>query len=122
MSLQYMKIIEELKKTKGYYYYDDKTDNFMIGKCDKNIPDIKLDERNFWEEKRILSLGVVKKSFSKIYQDIIVGLGIKSLKDYNGKYSFKNPLLGTELNINFTSSRFHSMDYDINVYLMKSPE
>ena len=120
--INYMKIIEELKKTKGDYYYDDKTDNFMIGKCDKNIPDIKLDERNFWEENRILSLGVVKKSFSKTYQDIIVGLEIKSLKDYNGKYSFKNPLLGTELNINFTSSRYHSMDYDINVYLMKSPE
>ena len=49
----------------------------MIGKCDKNIPDIKLDERNFWEEKKFCHWEWLKNLLVKLIKILLLALKLK---------------------------------------------
>ena len=120
--LNYLKTTKELleKKSSSNYYYCNGDSNLKIGICDKNNLEIELKTGGIYEEHSLFR----KKTtvFSKEYQEIIVGLEIISRKHNNGEFSFKNPLLENELRIEFISDKSHSLNYDINIYLMKCPE
>jgi len=123
--INYVKIIEEVKRDIGEQEYIEKYGNLMIGKYNEENPDIycekiDLDEKKFLIENK-------NKVINETYKGIIVGLKILSLqKDdkKNGIYSLKNPMLKNEIKIEFNLSFgfTRSMKYLINVYLMKYPE
>lgn len=120
--VNYIRIIEELKEKKrnNNYFYGEGNYDFKIGKCEKDNPDIKSERYSLYEEYSYFVKNT--RGFNRVYQDTIVGLEINSLKNSNGKFDLKNPLLGKELDISFTSDRNHSLYYEILVYLMKCPE
>ena len=121
--LNYLKTTKEMiekKKSYSNYYYCNGDDNFKIGICDKNNPEIECKSEYLYEDYSFFRKN--KRVFNEVYQDIIVGLEIKSVKYNNGEYSLKNPLLENDLRIEFTSNTNHSLNYDIYVYLMKCPE
>ena len=121
--INYVKIIEEVKRDLGQQEYIEKYGNLMIGKYNEENPDIYCEKIDL-DEKKIL-IDNKSKVINKTYEGIIVGLKILSLqKDdkKNGIYSLKNPMLKNEIKIEFNLSFGFTGSYSINVYYMKYPE
>ena len=83
--------------------------------------DITCDNKESFEMKAGL-FSEAKKTISKTFNNnIIVGVEIiNESRNSKAKYSFKNPLLTDEININFSSKKF--MKFRINIYLIKYPK
>ena len=109
--INYMKIFEQLKNNKGEQ---------LFLEDDEDLPEIYRDRISFkktYEKFKSNDVEVKKK-----YNDIIIGLKIHSLKQFNGTPIFDNPLLKNEINIKFEPTLLCDMNYVIKVYLMKYPE
>ena len=109
--INYMKIYERLKNSKGEQIFLDEDDD---------LPEIYSDKIPVKKTYETLKNNDVE--VNKSYSDIIVGFKIHELKEYNGKSTYDNPLLKNTINIKFTPTFLCDMDYEIKVYLMKYPE
>ena len=116
----YFSLIQQIKSKKLEEFYN-KRGNFEIGKNSNFNHRIKCDSGESFEIKS----GIIKdakKTVSKIFENIIVGLEIKDISDKVevAKYSFRNPLLTNEVNITFVSKK--NMKFKINIYTIRYPE
>ena len=109
--INYMKIYEQLKNNKGEQIFMDKKDD---------LPEIYNDIIHVKKTYEKFKNNDVE--INKSYPDIIIGMKIHELKNYNGKCTYENPLLKKKLNMKFTPTLLCDMDYEIKVYLMKYPE
>ena len=121
MRENYFEILKELKNNRGENYYSNRSDTLKIGICKTKYPYIYCDTISFYEPRGIF---FKKKTICQAYEDIIIGIEIKSqLDDGNrGDFSLINPLLKKELNIDFFSKFRKQMEFMINIYLMKPPK
>ena len=122
----YFKVIKELQKYtykgKNYRYFKNRTDSLKLGICDKNIPDIYVDNKeSFFVDSSFLS--IVTKNVFYSSKDIIVGIEIinKCKKAEYGHFTGRSPILSKEVNFAFESARGEELKFDINIYLMKFP-
>ena len=121
MRENYFEILKELKNNRGENDYSNRSDTLKIGICKTKYPYIYCDTISFYEPSGIF---FKKKTICQAYEDIIIGIEIKSqLDDGNrGDFSLINPLLKKELNIDFFSKFRKQMEFMINIYLMKPPK
>ena len=117
--MKYVKTIEEIENNKGEQQYIEKKGNLMIGKFKEEKPDIICLREGIYKPSN--------KKFVRQYKDIIVGLSISNNRideddSKNGNYSFENPLLKNEINIQFKENMGQSIDFLIKVFVMKYPE
>lgn len=109
--INYMKIIENLKHNKNKPFYF---------KEEEDLPEIYCDKISFKKEFQYFKKHEVE--INKSYPDIIIGMKIHSLKSMNGTPVFENPILKNKIYIKFQPTPFCSMDYKIEVILMKYPK
>lgn len=110
--INYMKIIENLKKNKGEPIYLKKNED---------LPEIHYDKIEFKKEYKMFQKN--EEEIEKYYgDDVVVGMNIISRKTKNGTYNYLNPLLKNKINIKFEPFIFCDMDYLIIVCLMKYPK
>jgi tetratricopeptide (TPR) repeat protein len=122
--MKYVKTIEEIENNKGEQKYFEKKGNLIIGKFKEEKPDIICLREGINENSKLKSLN---QKFIKKYEDIIVGLSILNNRidqndNKNGNFSFENPLLKNEINIEFKANINQSIDFLIKVYIMKYPD
>ena len=118
---EYYYIIKKLKEKNEEYYFYNKTETLRIGMNNRDNKDIVCDSEESFEMKAGLFSGA-KKTISKTFNDnVIVGVEIiNESGNSKAKFSFKNPLLTDEINIDFASKKY--MKYRINIYLIKYPK
>ena len=118
---EYYYIIKKLKEKNEEHYFYNKTETLRIGMNNRDNKDIVCDSEESFEMKAGLFSGA-KKTISKTFNDnVIVGVEIiNESGNSKAKFSFKNPLLTDEINIDFVSKKY--MKYRINIYLIKYPK
>ena len=122
MRENYFEILKELENNKDDHYYNERSDNLKIGICEQKYPNIYCNTISIYENPGFIPKK--KKTIDQTFEDIIVGIEIKDnlFSGNNGNFSFKNPILKKELNIDFISKIYRYMGFIINIYLMKPPK
>jgi len=123
MRENYFELLKELENNRGENYFNERSDTLKIGICEFKYPNIYCyDTISFYEKP--LFFGKSNKTINQTFEDIIIGIEIKNyLYDGdNGNFSFYNPILQKELNIDFISKFRKQMGYLINIYLIKPPK
>jgi len=116
----YFSLIQQIKSKKLEEFYNE-SGRLVIGKNKNSSKYIQCNSDESFEIKSSL-FNDAKKTISRTFDDIIIGLEIIDVSEKVGvaKYSFRNPLLTNEVNINFVSKK--SMKFKINIYTIRYPK